>query len=82
MVIDARRTLPSYDGDERLRTLVGHAIRAGREAGEVPDDLTVETVLLAWRMCFGVVVTAPDDDRAHVRAALATARALLPPPLR
>ncbi|GEL94010.1 TetR/AcrR family transcriptional regulator [Cellulomonas composti] len=82
MVIDARRTLPAYDGDERLRTLVGRAICAGHDTGEVDAYLTVETVLLAWRMCFGVVVTVADDDRAQVRAALEAARELLPAVLR
>lgn len=78
MVIDARRSLPDYDGDRRLRTLVDTALAASHAAGTVDRSVTTDTALLAWRMCFGVVTTALDDDTEPVRAAVDRARALLP----
>jgi AcrR family transcriptional regulator len=65
MMVDAHTAAPAYDGEERLRGLVGRTLPAARKAGLVPDDLDVETVLLAWRMAYGLVTTAPDAARAR-----------------
>ncbi|GCE78064.1 TetR/AcrR family transcriptional regulator [Cellulomonas biazotea] len=78
MVVDARRNAPDYDGDRRLRALVDRALATSHAAATVDPALTSDTVLLAWRMCFGVVVTAPEPDADVVHARVREARALLP----
>ena len=78
MVIDARRNLPDYDGADRLLALVGRTLPAAQQAGRADASLTTSDVVLAWRMVFGVVVTATDPG--HVRSAVDRARALLPLP--
>jgi AcrR family transcriptional regulator len=78
MVIEARRDLPDYDGQDRLLGLVERVLPAARAAGRVDDGLTPADVALAWRMVLGVVVTAPDPRT--VRAAVDRACALLPLP--
>ncbi|TFV48484.1 TetR/AcrR family transcriptional regulator [Blastococcus sp. TF02A-35] len=78
MVIDARRSLPEYDGADRLLALVERALPAAQAAGRVDPGLTPSDVALAWRMVFGVVVTATDPE--SVRAAVDRACALLPLP--
>lgn len=60
MVVDARRSLPDYDGRDRLRRYVEVTLARSQAAGVVNAALTVDDVLLAWRMAFGVVVTATD----------------------
>ncbi|GIG25909.1 TetR/AcrR family transcriptional regulator [Cellulomonas denverensis] len=81
LVIDARRTLPGYEGDRRLAGLVARTLPAALAAGLVPDRLGVPEVMLVLRMVVGVVVTAADDPREAVRAALALTP-LGPAPLR
>lgn len=76
MVVDARQNAPDYDGEDRLRALLATALPDAVEAGRVDPATSVDDVLLAWRMVFGIVVTAP--DRASVRPAIEQARALLP----
>lgn len=78
MVVDARRNLPEYDGGDRLLALVERALPAAQRAGRVDASLTASDVVLAWRMVFGVVVTASDPE--SVRAAVERALALLPLP--
>lgn len=77
MVLEARRLHPAYDGDDRLRVLVARTLPAARAAGRVPAGVTVDDVLLAWRMVFGVVVTAPTAQTA--RADVARAVSFLAP---
>ncbi|QIK83981.1 TetR/AcrR family transcriptional regulator [Sanguibacter sp. HDW7] len=64
MAVEARRTHPVYDGDTRLERLVGQTLPAARAAGLVDEATTVGDVLLAWRMVFGVVVTAATPEAA------------------
>jgi AcrR family transcriptional regulator len=73
MVVDARATLPDYRGTERLRGLVEETLPRAQRVELVDPALTVDDVLLAWRMVFGVVVTAagPGELRAAVDRAVA-----------
>lgn len=77
MVVDARRSIPDYGGDRRLRALVEEPLRRAREAGLVDAGLTPDDVLLAQRMVHGVAVTALDRDSA--RTAVERALALFRP---
>ncbi|GAB2930509.1 TetR/AcrR family transcriptional regulator [Micromonospora polyrhachis] len=81
MVVDARRQAVGYDGAERMRGLLDPPLTRAQEAGLVDPGLTVDDVMLAQRMVFGIVVTAIDttDLRGQVSRALATV-GLLPPP--
>ena len=65
MVVEARRSQPHYDGDERLRALIERTLPEARAAGRVPPTVAVEDVLLAWRMVFGVVATAESTPAAR-----------------
>lgn len=78
MVVDARATLPQYSGHARLAALVEATLPRAQRAGLVDATLTADDVLLAWRMAFGVVVTATDP--AEVRPAVTRALSLLPLP--
>lgn len=64
MVLEARSAQPDYDGDVRLRALIAMTLPDARKAGRIPAAVQVEDVLLAWRMVFGVVVTAPSASAA------------------
>ncbi|MEZ0448341.1 TetR/AcrR family transcriptional regulator [Cellulomonas sp. ICMP 17802] len=77
MVVEARSSAPAYDGDDRLRELIARTLPDAVSAGRVPAGVEVDDVLLAWRMVFGIVVTAPTPDAA--RAHVARAMALLDP---
>lgn len=63
MAVDARRTMPDYEGAGRLRALVEAALPPARAAEVVSADLTVDDVLVAHRMVYGVVLTTPDPAR-------------------
>jgi AcrR family transcriptional regulator len=80
MVVDSRRQAVGYDGAERMRTLLGPPLARAQDAGLVDARLTVEDVMLAQRMVFGIVVTTIDPAglREQVARALA-AVGLLPP---
>jgi hypothetical protein len=60
--------------------LIDDTLSRAQEAGYVPPGVTVDDVLLAWRMAFGVVVTAPGTTglRSLVDRALGQAWALEP----
>lgn len=64
-----------------MRGLLDPPLTRAQEAGLVDPGLTVDDVMLAQRMVFGIVVTAIDttDLRGQVSRALATV-GLLPPP--
>ena len=62
MFVDARRSMPDYDGGERLRDLVEATLPRARQAGLVGSHLTTADVLLAVRMAHGVVVTSVGDE--------------------
>ncbi|WBB67570.1 TetR/AcrR family transcriptional regulator [Micromonospora sp. WMMD812] len=80
MVVDARRQAVGYDGADRMRALLGPPLARAQDAGLVDPRLTVDDVMLAQRMVFGIVVTAidPTDVRNQVSRAL-SALELLPP---
>lgn len=78
MVIDARRDLPEYRGVLRLIALIDATLPAAQRAGLADQALTSDDVLLAWRMTFGVVVTAADPS--HARTSVDRALSLLPLP--
>ena len=76
MVVDARDSVSDYTGHARLAALVDSTLPRAREADLVDPALTAEDVLLAWRMLFGVVVTAtePAEARRAVDRALTLLR--------
>ncbi|WP_432989688.1 TetR/AcrR family transcriptional regulator [Dactylosporangium sp. CA-233914] len=80
MVVDARRQAVGYDGAERMRVLLGPPLARAQDAGLADPALTVDDVMLAQRMVFGIVVTSIDTAglRDEVSRALAVA-GLLPP---
>ena len=73
MVIAARRSLPDYDGPERIRNIIAAPLHLAQQAGLLRPDLSVQDVLLAERMVYGAVISAPDagDVRPTVERALA-----------
>jgi hypothetical protein len=79
MVVDSRRQAAGYDGAERMRALLGPPLARAQDAGLVDRRLTVDDVMLAQRMVFGIVVTTvdPADVRGQVSRAL-NAVGLLP----
>ena len=64
MMLEARESGTDYDGEERLRAAFSSALARAREAGRAAGTLDVEAVLLAWRMAFGIVTTAPSPSEA------------------
>ena len=79
MVVDARRSMPDYDGGHRLRVLVEETLPRAQRAGLVAPALTTADVLLAVRMAYGIVATSEggEDVRALVDGVLPS-----PPPER
>jgi len=73
MVVEARRSQPSYDGDDRLRALIARTLPDAQAAGRVPAGVSVDEVILAWRMVFGVVATAESASTARADVARAVA---------
>ena len=65
MVVEARRSRPEYDGGERLRALIEPPLLRARAAGLVDPALSVDDVLLAQRMAYGVVATELDPASAR-----------------
>ncbi len=76
MIVDARRSLPDYDGGPRLRDLVEQTLPRAQAAGLVPRTLGTTDVLLAVRMAYGVVATSvgSEDVRATVDRVLPQVR--------
>lgn len=72
MAVDARRSMPEYSGGERLQALI---------QATLPSDagITVDDVLLAHRMIYGVIATAVDP--ADIEPAVRRALRLLPRPV-
>lgn len=71
MMLEARVTRTAYDGEERLRAALAPALRRAHEAGLAPPELDLPRVILAWRMAFGIVATAPTADEAWASLRLA-----------
>lgn len=63
--MDARRSLPEFDGDRRLARMVDDTLDRARAAGTVGASVTRDEVLLGLRMVYGVAATAPDMERAR-----------------
>lgn len=80
MVLDARRNLPDYDGERRLKRLVSKLLKRAQKAGLVSTELRAADVLAAQRLVLGLVVTSVGaaPPRKQVARALSVA-ALLPP---
>ncbi|MGC4808792.1 TetR/AcrR family transcriptional regulator [Micromonospora sp. DT233] len=78
MAVDARRTMPDYTGGTRLQALIHDTFPRAQAAGLVDPRLTVDDVLLAHRMIYGVIVTAVDP--AEVGQAVERASHLLRQP--
>jgi AcrR family transcriptional regulator len=68
MAVDARRTMADYDGSARLVGLLEAPLGRARDAGLVRPDLTVDDVLVAHRMAYGIVTTSVGE--ADVRATI------------
>ncbi|TIC83245.1 TetR/AcrR family transcriptional regulator [Nocardioides sp. GY 10113] len=81
MVLDARRTETEYDGAERMRALIGPPLERAVAAGLVDPALTVDDVMLAQQMVYGVVVCSPDPAGLRERVARALSTGGLLPPL-
>lgn len=77
MAVEARRSHPDYDGAERLQALLEGPLERARAAGLVAPYLTIDDVLLAQRMAYGVIATSldPADLRESVHRALSLTRA-------
>lgn len=72
MAVDARRTMTDYTGSRRMEALVRDTLPRAQEAGLVDEHITVEDVLLAHRMIYGVIATVVDANEvgAAVQGAL------------
>lgn len=62
MIIDARRRLPAYDGDKRVRTLIQPALLRAQATGLLDPEITVDDVLAAQRMAYGLVATSLAEE--------------------
>jgi len=82
MVVEARRSIPDYDGSERMRGYLAAPLARAVAQGRVDPLLSVEDVMLAQRMVYGVVATSlhPQEARESVARALATLSRLPPLP--
>ena len=58
MAVEARRTMPDFGGNERLGDLFRPHVAQAVRLGEVRADLTLDDVLTAVRMVYGLVVTS------------------------
>ncbi len=58
----AREEVPTYDGPARLRAQLEVALERSRRAGNDLGSLQPEDFLRAWRMAYGLVVTARDSE--------------------
>lgn len=78
MVIDARRNLSDFDGDARLKKVLGKSLKRAQQAGLMSDELKVDDVIAVHRLVYGMVVTSNDDPRLkkQVMRALSVANLL------
>lgn len=65
MAIDARETIGTYDGIERMLDLVRVPLELAQRAGTLAPDITTEDVLIAIRMAYGLVRTAAPEVSPH-----------------
>lgn len=64
MSVEARRTSPALDEQDRLRAMVEAALGPALAAETVPPDFTVREFLLGIRMAYGLVVTSMTGEEA------------------
>jgi len=81
MAVNARHTLLDYDGEERMRGMIGPSLARAQAAELISHLLTADDVLIAQRMVYGVAVTARDPKDARTRLARAWKLADLLPKL-
>lgn len=67
MAIDAHRMSSEYDGLRRLLALMADPLARAAAAGRVAPDITVDEVVLAIRMAYGLVRTATEPDARDLR---------------
>lgn len=79
MAVEARRTLPDYEGPERLSAVISEPLRLAQQAGRASSSMTPDDVLVGIRMAYGIVATSHDSQSAarHVHETLGSG-----PPLR
>ena len=84
MFLDARRNLPETDLGDRLPALVAATLPRAQAAGLVSARLSVDDVMLAQRMVYGVVATSLGTQQAAdaVHRALALLQPILAPTTR
>jgi AcrR family transcriptional regulator len=61
MMVEARHQAPDYDGDRRLQAVLARALPAAINAEVVEPTVTVDDLILNWRMAYGLVATALAD---------------------
>lgn len=64
MVVESRRSKPSYDGGARVYSLFATTLPLAQANGTAAEHLTVADVMRAWRMAFGIVITADPPGSA------------------
>lgn len=79
MVIDARRSIPDYDGGARLKALLGKPLKRAQRAGLISNELKVDDVLAVHRLVFGMVVSSTDNAKLRKQVARALSVANLLP---
>lgn len=80
MTVDARRSLPDYEGGRRLRDLVEPLLVRARDAGLVDPSLGIEDLGLLLRASYGLVATADDVEGARAAVTWLMGRCGLPGP--
>lgn len=68
MVSDARQSHSDYDGIQRLTALLTGPLELAVAAGRVDADVTVDDVVLAIRMAYGLIRTADGTGADELRA--------------
>ena len=58
----AREEIPNYDGLGRLREYLSEALDRACRSGTDLGDLRAEDLLHAWRMAYGLALTARDQE--------------------
>lgn len=79
MVIDARRNLPDYDGERRLKQLLAKALKRAQRAGLVSSELRAGDVMAVQRLVMGLVLTSTDGAKLRRQVARALSVAGLLP---
>lgn len=62
MMIEARHQAPDYQGHRRLQDLLAAALPAAIANSSVEPSVTVDDLIVSWRMAYGLVATSLSDD--------------------